>query len=74
MPEILKRAYAHKGASFVEIFQNCIVYNDAVFDAFTDKKNAADHQLHVEHGKPLLFAGGAKGLAFDDGDDDAVRR
>jgi 2-oxoglutarate ferredoxin oxidoreductase subunit beta len=66
MPEILKRAHAHKGTSFVEIFQNCIVYNDAVFDAFTDKKNAADHQIHVVHGQPLLFANGTKGLAFDD--------
>ncbi len=65
MPEILKRAHAHKGTSFVEIFQNCIVYNDAVFDAFTDKKNAADHQIYCEHGKPLLFANGTKGLAFD---------
>ncbi len=65
MPDILKRAHAHKGTSFVEIFQNCIVYNDAVFDAFTDKKAAPDHQLHCVHGQPLLFAGGAKGLAFD---------
>jgi 2-oxoglutarate ferredoxin oxidoreductase subunit beta len=66
MPEILKRAHAHKGTSFVEIFQNCLVYNDAVFDAFTDKKAAPMNQLHCEHGKPLLFAGGTKGLAFDD--------
>ena len=65
MPDILKRAHAHKGTSFVEIFQNCIVYNDAVFDAFTDKKAAPDHQLHCVHGQPLLFAGGTKGLAFD---------
>ncbi len=65
MPDILKRAHAHKGTSFVEIFQNCIVYNDAVFDAFTDKKAAPDHQLHCVHGQPLLFAGGSKGLAFD---------
>ena len=65
MPEILKRAHAHKGTSFVEIFQNCIVYNDAVFDAFTDKKAAPMHQLNVEHGKPLAFGGGTKGIAFD---------
>ncbi len=65
LPEILKRAHAHKGASFVEIFQNCIVYNDAVFDTFTDKKAAADHQLHCEHGQPLVFAKGTRGLAFD---------
>ena len=55
MPGILARARDHKGASFVEIFQNCIVYNDGVFDRFTDKSVAADAQIHVEHGKPLLF-------------------
>ncbi len=53
--EVFKRAHAHKGASFVEIFQNCIVYNDGVFDNFTEKDVAAEHQIHVEHGKPLTF-------------------
>jgi 2-oxoglutarate/2-oxoacid ferredoxin oxidoreductase subunit beta len=62
MPDILKRAYQHKGASFLEIYQNCIVYNDAVFDEFTNKKAATDVQLWVEHGKPLLYAKGTKGL------------
>ena len=52
---ILKRAHDHRGASFVEIFQNCVVYNDGVFDEFTDKAVAPDRQLLVEHGKPLLF-------------------
>ncbi|MBV9840787.1 MAG: 2-oxoacid:ferredoxin oxidoreductase subunit beta [Sphingomonadaceae bacterium] len=65
LPTVLKAAHAHKGASFVEIFQNCIVYNDDVFAPFTEKKGAAENQLWVEHGKPLLYAGGAKGLAFD---------
>jgi 2-oxoglutarate/2-oxoacid ferredoxin oxidoreductase subunit beta len=55
LPGTLARAHAHKGASFVEIFQNCIVYNDAVFDYFTAKPVAADLQIHVEHGKPLIF-------------------
>ncbi|MEM7018638.1 MAG: 2-oxoacid:ferredoxin oxidoreductase subunit beta, partial [Pseudomonadota bacterium] len=55
MPGVLKRAHEHAGASFVEIFQNCIVYNDAVFSHFTDKAVASDAQVHVEHGKPLLF-------------------
>ena len=63
---VLKAAYAHQGAAFVEIFQNCIVYNDDVFAPFTDKKAGADaKQLWVEHGKPLVFAGGTKGLALD---------
>ncbi|MGK6320119.1 2-oxoacid:ferredoxin oxidoreductase subunit beta [Sphingomonas sp. DT-204] len=65
LPAVLKAAHAHKGAAFVEIFQNCIVYNDDVFAPFTEKANAAGSQLWVEHGKPLLFAGGTKGLAFD---------
>jgi 2-oxoglutarate/2-oxoacid ferredoxin oxidoreductase subunit beta len=52
---LFKRAREHKGASFVEIIQNCIVYNDATFSAFTDKEVAADMQLHVKHGQPVLF-------------------
>jgi len=55
LPAVLKRAYEHKGASFVEIFQNCIVYNDDVFANFTAKEVAADHQVHLEHGKPMIF-------------------
>ncbi|MSP66557.1 MAG: 2-oxoacid:ferredoxin oxidoreductase subunit beta [Alphaproteobacteria bacterium] len=55
MPDVLRRAHAHKGASFVEILQNCIVYNDGVFDGVTDKAVAADAQIHVQNGKPLRF-------------------
>ena len=52
---VLKRAHAHKGASFVEILQNCVVFNDAVFDHITGKEVAAEAQILVEHGKPLVF-------------------
>jgi len=52
---VLKRAHAHKGASFVEIFQNCVVFNDQTFSNFTDKKTGAENQIHVEHGKPLVW-------------------
>jgi 2-oxoglutarate ferredoxin oxidoreductase subunit beta len=51
----LKRAHAHRGASFVEILQNCVVFNDAVFDHITGKEVAPEAQVLVEHGKPLLF-------------------
>jgi 2-oxoglutarate ferredoxin oxidoreductase subunit beta len=51
----LKRAHAHRGASFVEILQNCVVFNDAVFEHITGKDVAADAQILLEHGKPLLF-------------------
>jgi 2-oxoglutarate ferredoxin oxidoreductase subunit beta len=63
--ETLKAAHAFDGASFVEIFQNCIVYNADVFSGFTEKKVADENQIHVEHGKPLLFAGGSKGIRFN---------
>jgi 2-oxoglutarate/2-oxoacid ferredoxin oxidoreductase subunit beta len=53
--DVLKRGHAHHGASFVEVFQNCVVYNDGVFDAFTEKSVAAEQQLHVVHGQPLRF-------------------
>jgi 2-oxoglutarate ferredoxin oxidoreductase subunit beta len=66
--EVLKRARAHPGASFVEVFQNCVVYNDEVFADFTEKSVAADRQLLVEHGKPLLFgAGQRRGLRLKPG-------
>jgi 2-oxoglutarate ferredoxin oxidoreductase subunit beta len=55
MPLVLKRAYEHKGASLVEILQNCIVFNDKVFSHITDRTVAEDRQLHLEHGKPLLY-------------------
>jgi len=52
---VLKRAHGHQGASFVEILQNCVVFNDAVFENITGKEVAPDAQVLVEHGKPLLF-------------------
>lgn len=68
MPAILIRAREHQGASFVEIFQNCLVFNDKVFADFLDKGVAADRQVHVEHGKPMLFGKeGDKGLRIKPG-------
>ena len=55
LPAILTAAKEHKGASFVEILQNCIVYNDGVYSSFTEKSVAADGQILCEHGKPLMF-------------------
>ena len=64
LPDLLTAAHNHKGAAFVEIFQNCIVYNDDVFAPFTAKENA-DKQLWLKEGEPMLFAGGSKGLTLD---------
>ncbi|MBV7257288.1 2-oxoacid:ferredoxin oxidoreductase subunit beta [Pacificimonas sp. WHA3] len=65
MPDILKRAHAHQGASFVELYQNCIVYNDDVFEPFTNKKDSANTQIWLTHGEPMLFAKGEKGLKLN---------
>lgn len=66
LSHVLKRAKAHRGSSFVEIFQNCIVYNDDTFIDFTDKKTAKNRQLHLEHGMPMIFGiEGDKGLVFN---------
>ena len=55
MPGILQRAHAHQGASFVEIYTNCIVYNDGAFGSFAEKTTAADGELVLENGQPMIF-------------------
>ncbi len=53
--ETLKRSHAHNGSSFVEILQNCFVFNKDIFDDIADKKTAADRQLVLKHGAPMIF-------------------
>jgi 2-oxoglutarate ferredoxin oxidoreductase subunit beta len=53
--DVLLQAQDFSGASFTEIFQNCIVYNEDVFASFTDRKNAAQTQLQLKHGEPMLY-------------------
>ncbi len=52
---VLKRAALHKGTSFVEIYQNCNVFNDGAFFKFTEKETKDDNTIFLEHGKPLVF-------------------
>ncbi len=65
MLDVLEKAHAHKGTSFIEIYQNCVVFNDNAFEYVTDKKQKVEHALYLEHGKPWLFADGKKGIALD---------
>jgi 2-oxoglutarate ferredoxin oxidoreductase subunit beta len=51
----LQRAAAHKGSAFVEVYQNCKIFNDGVFEYATDKSVKADNVLYLEHGRPLIF-------------------
>ena len=55
LTETLKRAAHHKGTAFVEIYQNCKIFNDGVFEYATDKSVKSDNALYLEHGKPLIF-------------------
>jgi len=68
LPDVLKRAHDHKGAAFVEVLQNCPVFNPGEWEPVTDRKVAADRQLWVEHEKPMIFgASGDKGLRLRPG-------
>lgn len=55
MGKVLARAAAHRGTAFVEVLQNCMVFNDGAFGAITDKATRDDARLVLEHGEPLLF-------------------
>jgi 2-oxoglutarate ferredoxin oxidoreductase subunit beta len=63
LQEVLHAAAKHKGSAFVEILQNCVVFNDGAFDAVTARNARAEQQLVLEHGKPMRFgADGKKGI------------
>jgi 2-oxoglutarate ferredoxin oxidoreductase subunit beta len=52
---VLRRAAAHQGTAFIEILQNCNIFNDGAWDALTDKDHKDAHTILLEHGKPLIF-------------------
>jgi len=55
LQDILRRAYDHPGGAFIEILQNCNIFNDGAWERLTDKATKADTVLLLEHGKPLIF-------------------
>ncbi|HMB54079.1 MAG TPA: 2-oxoacid:ferredoxin oxidoreductase subunit beta [Thermoanaerobaculia bacterium] len=65
LKEVLKRAAAHQGSAFIEIYQNCNIFNDEAFAHVTDKENRKTQVVYLEHGEPLVFADGAKGIVLD---------
>ena len=63
---LLTRAHAHHGASFLEIYQNCNIFNDGAFEIFTEKGSKAEEALFLENGQPLIFgANRDKGIKLD---------
>ena len=65
MQDVLRRAHAHRGAAFVEVYQNCNIFNDGAFFEFTERDTKPARAVFVEHGRPLVYDGGEKGLALD---------
>ena len=66
LQEVVVAASSHEGTAFCEIYQNCNIFNDGAFKAFTDKDARSDRVLHLKHQEPLLFgANNDKGLRFD---------
>lgn len=63
--EVIKEAHEHKGTSFLEIYQNCNVFNDKAFDLFTNKDTKDSNVINLIEGEPLLFENGMKGIKLD---------
>ena len=55
LKEVLRKAAAHEGSAFIEILQNCNIFNDGAWDSLTEKEVRDDHTIALEHGKPLVF-------------------
>ena len=69
LQDVLRRAHEHKGAAFIEILQNCPVYNDGEWEKIEDKKTRVEAGLPLEHGKPLVYGpkGQRRGIRIDHG-------
>ncbi|HLZ38784.1 MAG TPA: 2-oxoacid:ferredoxin oxidoreductase subunit beta [Mycobacteriales bacterium] len=68
LTSVLRAAAAHRGTAFVEIYQNCNIFNDGAFDALKDAETADDHLIRLEHGQQIRFGpNGSKGLVWRDG-------
>jgi len=65
LPEIIRRAAAHRGSAFVEIYQNCNIFNDGAFVALTGKEGRSANRIYLEHNKPIRFGpGGERGIVM----------
>ena len=66
MQAMLKRANDHKGTSFVEVYQNCAVFNEGAFFPFSEKETKKEESIYLEHGKPMIFGNTEnKGIRLD---------
>ncbi|NUR07232.1 MAG: 2-oxoacid:ferredoxin oxidoreductase subunit beta, partial [Nocardioidaceae bacterium] len=66
LTEVLRQAASHRGAAFVEIYQNCPIFNDGAFDVIKDNESKADAIIPLRHGEPIRFGNeGQKGIVRD---------
>jgi 2-oxoglutarate/2-oxoacid ferredoxin oxidoreductase subunit beta len=66
MMEVFRRAFEHRGASLVEIYQNCNVFNDGAFGEITSRENRESMLIPLRHGEPIRFGpDGSRGVAID---------
>ena len=74
LQEALKRAHLHKGTSFIEVYQNCLIYNDGAFSHLSDKSVKDDNILDLKHKEPMIFGKeGDKGIRLDGFKAEAVK-
>jgi 2-oxoglutarate ferredoxin oxidoreductase subunit beta len=60
LTDVLRQAAAHPGGAFVEIYQNCNVFNDGAFDVLRDKSQGVHNQIRLVHGEPIVFDAGSR--------------
>ena len=65
MKSMMRAAHEHSGTAFLEIYQNCNIFNDGAFFEFTETDTKDDRALFLEHGEPMTFANGTKGIRLD---------
>jgi 2-oxoglutarate/2-oxoacid ferredoxin oxidoreductase subunit beta len=66
MTKVLRQAAAHRGTTFIEIYQNCNVFNDGAFDALREKPQGVHNQIRLEHGEPIVFDEGNRCVRVGD--------
>ncbi|NNE71882.1 MAG: 2-oxoacid:ferredoxin oxidoreductase subunit beta [Rhodothermales bacterium] len=65
LKRMLRETHDHRGTGFLEIYQNCNIFNDGAFFEYTEKATKSDRTIFVENGKPLVYAGGTMGLRLN---------
>ena len=70
--EMLRKAYEHEGAAFIEVYQNCNVFNDKAFIQVTGKQERVHNRIDLEHGKPIVFDEGSKAVVMRGGQAEIV--